>query len=129
MKTGELASLVGVKVETVLFYEKVGLLPQPSRSLSNYREYSQSHVARLLFIRRARDLGFDLQSIQQLLTLADDKTQPCDAIDAIASAHLRDVERKIVGLKALKAELKSVVGQCKSGKISDCKIIEALGNL
>jgi Cu(I)-responsive transcriptional regulator len=129
MKTGELARRVGVKVETVLFYEKVGLLPPPSRSQSNYREYGPSHVARLSFVRRARDLGFDLQSVRQLLTLADDKAQSCDAIDAIAQEQLQEVERKITGLKALKAELKSVVGQCKSGKVSDCKIIEALGNL
>jgi DNA-binding transcriptional MerR regulator len=129
MKTGELARRVGVKVETVLFYEKVGLLPQPSRSQTNYREYGQPHVARLSFIRRARDLGFDLQSVRQLLTLADDKAQPCEAIDAIAREQLQEVERKIVGLKALKAELKSVVGQCKSGTVSDCKIIEALGEL
>lgn len=129
MKTGELARLVGVKVETVLFYEKVGLLPHPSRSQSNYREYGQSHVARLSFVRRARDLGFDLKSVRQLLTLADDTAQPCEAIDAIASHQLREVERKITGLKALKVELKSIVGQCKSGKVADCKIIEALGNL
>ncbi len=129
MKTGDLARLVGVKVETVLFYEKAGLLPRPSRSQSNYREYGQSHAARLAFIRRARDLGFDLLSVRKLLTLADDKGQPCEAIDAIASEQLVAVKRKIAGLKALQSELKNIVGQCKSGNVSDCKIIEALGSV
>lgn len=129
MKTGELARLVGVKVETVLFYEKAGLLPHPSRTGSNYRAYDQSHVARLSFVRRARALGFDLQSVRKLLTLADDKEQPCEAIDAIATEQLTEVNRKIADLKALQSELRSIVGQCKSGSVSDCRIIEALGSL
>jgi DNA-binding transcriptional MerR regulator len=127
MKTGELARVVGVKVETILFYEKAGLLPRPSRTDSNYREFGQAHVARLSFIRRARDLGFGLQAVRQLLTLADDKDKPCDAIDVIAREQLREVKRKIADLKALQAELSHVVGQCRSGIVSDCKIVEALG--
>ena len=129
MKTGDLARLADVKVETVLFYEKEGLLPRPARTRSNYRDYGKSDVARLLFIRRSRDLGFDLQSVRKLLTLADDLSQLCDAIDAIASEQLSKVKRKIADLKALQSELKNVVGQCKSGTVSDCKIIEALGSL
>jgi DNA-binding transcriptional MerR regulator len=127
MKTGELARVVGVKVETILFYEKAGLLPRPSRTDSNYREFGQAHVARLSFIRRARDLGFGLQAVRQLLTLADDKDKPCDAIDIIAREQLREVKRKIADLKALQAELSHIVGQCRSGIVSDCKIVEALG--
>lgn len=127
MKTGELARVVGVKVETILFYEKAGLLPRPSRTDSNYREFDQAHVARLSFIRRARDLGFGLQAVRQLLTLADDKGKPCDAIDVIAREQLREVKRKIADLKALQAELSHIVGQCRSGIVSDCKIVEALG--
>jgi DNA-binding transcriptional MerR regulator len=129
MKTSELAKAVGVKVETVLFYEKAGLLPQPSRTGSNYRDYAPSHVARLSFIRRARDLGFGLQSVRELLTLADDKEQPCEAIDAIASEKLREVKRKIADLRSLQAELSHIAGQCKHGSVSDCKIIEALGGV
>ncbi len=129
MKTGDLARLADVKVETVLFYEKEGLLPRPARTRSNYRDYGKSDVARLLFIRRSRDLGFDLQSVRKLLTLADDLSQPCDAIDAIASEQLSKVKRKIADLKALQSELKNVVGQCKNGIVSDCKIIETLGSL
>ncbi len=129
MKTGDLARLVGVKVETVLFYEKEGLLPRPARTHSNYRDYGPPDVARLLFIRRSRGLGFDLQSVRKLLTLADDLDQPCDAIDAIAREQLRKIKQKIADLKALQTELRNVVGQCKSGTVSDCKIIEALGSL
>jgi DNA-binding transcriptional MerR regulator len=128
MKTGDLARRAGVKVETVLFYEKAGLLPQPSRTRSNYRDYGPSHVARLSFVRRARALGFDLQAVRKLLALADDPGQPCAAIDGIAREQLHEVKRKIADLRALQAELKSIVGQCKSGTVSDCRIIEALGS-
>jgi DNA-binding transcriptional MerR regulator len=127
MKTGELARAVGVKVETVLFYEKAGLLTKPLRRGANYRDYAPSDVARLSFIRRARDLGFGLPSVRELLALADDKDQPCDAIDAIASKQLREVRRKIADLRSLQAALSSIVGQCQHGSVSDCKIVEALG--
>lgn len=126
MKTGELARCAGVKTETVLFYEKAGLLPKPLRTGSNYREYNHSHLARLSFIRRARELGFDLASIQKLLSLADDQAQPCESVDKIASMQLRDVELRIASLVALQTELSSIVGQCKHGQISNCRIIEAL---
>jgi DNA-binding transcriptional MerR regulator len=127
MKTGDLAKAVGVKVETVLFYEKVGLLPPPSRSQANYRQYDLSHVMRLTFIRRARDLGFGLHAVRDLLTMADDKDQPCMAIDNIATAQLREVKRKIADLQLLETELSNIIGQCRNGFVSDCKIVEALG--
>lgn len=127
MKIGELARSTGTKVETIRFYEKVGLLPAPDRTEGNYRDYSQSHLARLSFVRRARDLGFTLDQVRALLTLADDRDQPCSAVDVVAREHLGQIDQKIADLQALRRELGGLISQCGQGAISDCRIIEALG--
>lgn len=126
MKIGELASATGTKVETVRYYEKIGLLPPPARTSANYRAYDHDHLARLSFIRRARDLGFTLEAVRELLTLSDDKDQSCDAVDAIARVHLTEIDRKIADLRALRGELDRVIGSCRHGTVADCKIIETL---
>ena len=129
MKIGELAKATATNVETVRYYEKIGLLAPPARSASNYRSYGTEHLARLSFIRRARDLGFTLEAVRELLTLSDDKAQSCEAVDGIARVHLTEVDRKIVDLSALREELNRVVGSCRHGTIADCKIIETLAPL
>jgi Cu(I)-responsive transcriptional regulator len=126
MKIGELANATATNVETVRYYEKIGLLAPPARSASNYRSYGNEHLSRLSFIRRARDLGFTLEAVRELLALSDDTGQSCEAVDEIASAHLAEVERKIVDLGALRSELARVLGSCRHGTIADCKIIESL---
>ena len=126
MKIGELATATATKVETVRYYEKIGLLRAPARSAANYRDYASEHLARLSFIRRARDLGFTLEAVRELLALSDDAGQSCEAVDEIASAHLAEVERKIGDLSALRSELTRVLGSCRHGTIADCKIIESL---
>jgi Cu(I)-responsive transcriptional regulator len=126
MKIGELASATATKVETVRYYEQIGLLPPPARTAANYRSYGSDHLARLSFIRRARDLGFSLQAVRELLTLTDDKTKSCEAVDLIASAHLKDVDRKISDLSALRSELQRMLGSCSQGTVAECKIIETL---
>jgi DNA-binding transcriptional MerR regulator len=83
-------------------------------------------VSRLTFTRRARDLGFSIDQIRALLDLADEKGQSCEAVDAIARAHLSEVKRKLADLKALRRELESVIGQCRHGTIAECRILEAL---
>ncbi len=117
MKIGELASATATNVETVRYYEKIGLLPAPARTNGNYRSYGVAHLQRLSFIRRARDL----------LALTDDREKPCQAVDEIASRHLSEVERKISDLAAMRDELRVVIGNCRHGTIGDCKIIETLG--
>jgi len=123
---GQLARATGTKVETIRFYEKTGLLPAPARTEGNYRAYTDGHLGRLSFVRRARDLGFSLDQVRELLDLADDRSRSCAAIDAIASAHRAEVERKIRDLQALKAELDSLIDQCSCGTVADCRIIDAL---
>lgn len=127
MKIGELAKATETKVETVRFYEKSGLLPPPARTSGNYRSYGNDHLQRLSFIRRARDLGFSLDDVRELLTLADDRDRPCGAVDTIASGHLSAVERKLADLTRMRDELRRVVGSCRQGTVGDCKIIETLG--
>jgi len=127
MKIGELAMATATKVETVRYYEKIALLPPPARTAGNYRSYGGDHLARLSFIRRARDLGFSLEAVRELLTLADDKGGSCEAIDRIARTHLTETDRKIADLTALRKELDRTIGSCSHGTVAECKIIETLG--
>ena len=123
---GELGRLTGTKVETIRYYERIGLLAAPRRTAGNYRAYDGQHLNRLSFIRRSRDLGFSLEQVRALLDLADQRDRPCEAVDGIAKAHLAEVERKIADLTALKGELESMIRQCGHGAVRDCGIIEAL---
>ena len=126
MKIGELAKGTGTKVETVRYYEQTGLLPAPARTQGNYRSYDSEHLARLSFIRRARDLGFSIEQVRTLLDLSDDQTRDCATVDRIASEHLREVDRKIADLTALRRELGAVIASCGGGTVAECRIIEAL---
>jgi DNA-binding transcriptional MerR regulator len=93
MNIGKLACIADVKVETIRYYEHIGLLSVPPRTAGNYRDYSAAHASRLTFIRRARDLGFSIEQIRALLDMADQKEQSCEAVDVIAREHLADVKR------------------------------------
>lgn len=123
---GNLAKATGTKVETVRFYEKMGLLPQPARTQSNYRIYETVHLERLSFIRRARELGFPLDQVRELLGLADQTDRSCAEVDGIARQHLDEVERKIADLAAMRDELAEVLNRCQHGTIAQCRIIETL---
>jgi Cu(I)-responsive transcriptional regulator len=123
---GALAKATGTKVETIRYYEQIGLLPSPPRTAGNYRSYTASHVQRLSFIRRSRDLGFTIEQVRDLLQLADRKDRPCDSVDRIAREHLAKVEGKIADLTALGQELRDLIEECQHGTIAECRIIEAL---
>ena len=123
---GELARATGTKIETIRWYERIGLLVAPARSGGNYRTYRRSHLERLSFVRRARDLGFSLDHVRELLRLSDQQDRPCEEIDLIARGHLAEVERKVADLTALGHELRQIIGQCRHGTVAECRIIEAL---
>ncbi|MBU6498831.1 MAG: helix-turn-helix domain-containing protein [Rhodospirillales bacterium] len=123
---GDLAKRTSTKVETIRYYERIGLLPAPARTRGNYRSYSEGHLGRLSFIRRARDLGFPLDQVRELLALADERDGSCQAVDMIARQHLAEVERKITDLTALRDELADIIGRCGRGTVADCRIIETL---
>lgn len=126
MNIGELASTTDTRTETIRYYERIGLLPQPPRTAGNYRNYSIQDVSRLAFIRRARDLGFSIEQVRTLLSLADQKEGSCEAVDAIAREHLADVKSKLAALTALRRELDALIGQCRHGTVAECRILEAL---
>ena len=125
---GKLGQAAGVKVPTIRYYEQVGLLPEADRSAGNQRLYDRKSMDRLTFIRHARELGFPLDAIRDLLSLSDRPDQSCAAADAIAKAQLAAVEARIARLTALKGELERMVAQCAGGSIADCKVIEVLGD-
>lgn len=125
---GALSRETGVKVPTIRYYEEVGLLPEPDRADNNRRTYGMDAVRRLRFIRHARELGFEVDAIRQLLALADDPRRPCHEADVIARAHLADIEDKIARLTALRAEVQRMVDQCAQGEVKDCRVIEVLAN-
>ena len=125
---GKAADACGVKVPTIRYYENIGLLPAPSRNEGNRRLYEQEDVRRLAFIRHARELGFGIEEIRDLLKLSDNPKTSCAAVDAIASAHLEQVEIRLDKLKALKKELKRMVDECGHGHVSQCRVIEVLSD-
>jgi len=112
MTIGTLAKTAGTKAETIRFYEQEGLLPPPARSSANYRLYDTDSVRRLVFIRRARELGFALETIRMLLKLADQPDHSCGDIDALVSRQLAEVERKISELACLRDELVRLRDRC-----------------
>lgn len=126
LSIGALARATATKIETIRYYERIGLLPRPLRTAGNYRSYDTEDLARLSFARRSRDLGFPLSAVRDLLRLADEKKRDCDEVDAIAREHLAEVEHKIADLTALRRELKGLIDQCGHGTIATCRIIESL---
>lgn len=125
---GDAARQSGVKVPTIRYYESVGLLPPPPRSDGNQRAYQERDIARLTFIRHARELGFEIEAIRTLLLLQDDPHQSCASADAIAKARLAEVEQRIRSLLALKAELEIMVEGCGHGRVDQCRVIEVLAD-
>lgn len=125
---GEMARTGNCKVQTVRYYEEIGLLPTPRRNAGNQRVYSREHYNRLRFIRHGRELGFSLDQIRQLLALYDEPTHSCEEVDHIAQEHLRDVESKIQRLLSLKQELERMVSECAGNRVADCRVIEILSD-
>ena len=123
---GTLSKRTGVNIETVRFYERVGMLPKPPRSAGGHRIYGHDQLMRLGFIRRSRELGFSLDEIRELLRLVDGGRYSCAEVKAITLDHLADVRRKIADLRRLERTLADVAGKCRGGKVPDCPVIEAL---
>ncbi len=123
---GEVARRADCKVETVRYYERIGILPSPDRSVGGQRRYDTEHLKRLYFVRRARGLGFTLDEVRNLLELADDREQTCAEVAAIARGHLGGIRSKIANLRRLEAVLDDLVVACADGAKPDCPIIETL---
>jgi len=128
LSIGELAAKTGTTVEAIRYYEKIGLLPPPARTAGNQRAYSRGLVDRLGYIRHSRELGFSLDSIRTLLSLVDRQPTWCDEVDAIAREHLVAIQSRIVRLRALEKEFKSMIASHQHGRITECRVIEVLAD-
>lgn len=122
----QLAKRTGCNLETIRYYEKVALLPEPSRSANGYRVYSPELVQRLTFILRARDLGFKLDEIRSLLTLTDTGTQTCAEVLSTTEKHLADVHQRIADLIRIETELNRLAGLCSRESTPECAILNML---
>ena len=123
---GRLARHTGTSVETIRYYERMGLWAAPSRSAGGYRLYGTEHLKRLNFIRRARLLGFSIGEVRTLLRLADEHKRPCAEVRVVAEAHLADVRNKIADLRTMERVLRETVARCADGAGSHCPLIDAL---
>ncbi len=123
---GGLSKRTGVNIETIRYYERVGLLPKASRAENGRRFYDEADVRRLAFIRHAREFGFGLPAVRSLLALQDSPDMSCEAASDLARTQLVDVEQRIARLSALKAELARMIEACDGGCVSECRVVEAL---
>jgi DNA-binding transcriptional MerR regulator len=128
MTIGTLARQTGVKVPTIRYYESVGLLQSAPRSESNRRQYDDTALRRLRFIRHARELGFEVNAIRELLALASEPQRSCAKVDLLAREHLRSITSRMERLAVLRRELEGMVRACSKGRIKDCRVIDALSD-
>jgi Cd(II)/Pb(II)-responsive transcriptional regulator len=127
MKIGELARLTDCPVETIRYYEREGLLPEPARSEGNYRQYTQVHVERLAFIRHCRSLDMTQQEIRELLSLRDAPEADCTAANRLIDEHIHHVEVRITELRSLQEQLRELRAHCQVvGNSEACGILREL---
>ncbi|SDG54174.1 MerR family transcriptional regulator, mercuric resistance operon regulatory protein [Thalassobaculum litoreum DSM 18839] len=126
MRRAALARRTGCNLETIRYYETIGMMPEPPRTEAGYRVYDDRHVERLRFILRARELGFSLDDIRGLLSLVDRGTQTCAEVKERTERHLADVREKIADLKRIERVLADTAAQCSGDELPDCPVLEAL---
>jgi MerR family transcriptional regulator, mercuric resistance operon regulatory protein len=123
---GVLARQSGVNIETIRYYERVGVMPRPARSAGGYRLYQGDHVKRLGFIRRGRELGFSLDELRDLLRLVDRHAYTCKEVRALTLSHVADIRRKITDLRRLASVMMGIASRCSGKRIPVCPIVDAL---
>ena len=126
MKIGEVSASSGCHIETIRYYERIGLLPQPDRTGSGYRVYGLGDIERLRFIARGRDLGFSLEEIRSLLQLSGDQELCCVDVDRLARSHLADIRTRLADLRRMASELERVIASCQGGQRAECTILSTL---
>jgi len=123
-----LAKASSVHLETVRYYERIGLMPEPERAANGYRSYGPPHVQRLSFIRRAREIGFSIREIRELLALAEPGRTSCAEVQALTAAHLDGVRAKIADLRKLESILASALEACQPEAKPACPVLEMLSS-
>ena len=126
IQIGELSRRTGCNIETIRYYERIGLLPTPSRR-GRFRSYAREDVARLGFVRRARELGFTLDEVRALLGLANGGESRCADVRDLAASHLKDVRERIADLERMERVLADSVRACDAGLEPGCPLLDALG--
>ena len=126
LSIGLLSTQTNCKVETIRYYEKIGIFPKPPRTEGGHRVYSENHLKRLVFIRRGRELGFSLEDIRTLLKLIDGGANTCQQVEAITLHHIGNIHQKILDLKKLEKILATISSQCEGGVVPECPILDAL---
>lgn len=126
LKRSDLARLTGCNLETIRYYENVGLMPDPPRTSSGHRRYGSAHVERLNFVMRARDLGFTMEEIRGLLSLVDRGSHTCAEVERMGRHHLDVVRAKIRDLQAIEAVLAQTISRCTGADTPDCPLLEVL---
>ena len=125
---GELSGLTGVHIETIRYYERIGMSPPPPRTAGGRRVYGNDHARTLTFIRRARELGFTLEEIRTLLELSRSKSTSCNEVQKLAGLHLESVRFKLADLAALETILAETLAKCASNASPDCPVLDMLGS-
>jgi len=123
---GALSKKTGVNIETIRYYEKIGIMPKSQRSEGGNRLYDGQQVKRLSFIRRSRELGFSLDEIRELLKMVDERTFTCAEIAALSQKHLDDIRAKIRDLKKIERHMKEMLSQCRRDNTPECAILDVL---
>ncbi|GAB4570903.1 MAG: helix-turn-helix domain-containing protein [Rhodothalassiaceae bacterium] len=128
LQRAKLAERTGCNLETIRYYEKIGLMPEPPRTASGYRIYDARHVSRLRFILRGRELGFAIEELRGLLRLVDRGTQTCAEVKALTERHLADVRARIADLRRIEKVLATTAAQCSGDEVPDCPVLDALAS-
>ncbi len=123
---GTLSKQTGCNIETIRYYERIGILSKPPRTEGGHRLYEREQIKRLMFVRRSRELGFSLEEIRTLLRLVDGKRYTCEEVKAVTDRHVEDVRKKISDLRRLQKTLRDISSQCDGGLVPDCPIIDTL---
>lgn len=123
---GVLSERSGVNIETIRYYEKIGIMPSPARSPGGYRIYGLENVRRLHFVRRGRELGFSLEELRGLLHLVNGHAFTCAQVHSLTVQHLKDIRQKIADLRRLERVMSEMARQCKGDQVPECPIIDAL---
>ena len=123
---GEMSKRTGVNIETIRYYERIKIMPQPDRTAGGNRQYNYDQLKRLSFIKTSRELGFNINEIRALLEMVDEQDFTCGEVHELTIGHLASVREKIKGLRKLEKALVSMASECSQGDVPDCPILETL---
>jgi MerR family transcriptional regulator, mercuric resistance operon regulatory protein len=125
---GALSERTEVNIETIRYYERIGIVPSPPRSAGGHRLYANEHTQRLVFIRRSRQLGFSLDQVRELLGLSSGRRMTCARVKDITEQHIADIRQRVEDLKRLERVLNAMVSRCRGDETPDCPILDALAD-